>query len=49
MPNTFFLSETKNRRGLFAGIPHSEIQPGEDLLVGNRFRQILDKARKKSV
>ena len=25
------------------------MQPGEDLLVGNRLRQILDKARKQSV
>jgi hypothetical protein len=25
------------------------MQPGEDLLVGNRFRQILDKARKQAV
>jgi len=25
------------------------LQPGEDLIVGNRLRQILDKARKQSV
>jgi hypothetical protein len=25
------------------------MQPGEDLIVGNRLRQILDKARKQSV